>query len=45
MLLGSVIMATSFILPLQVGHASTSIANVRRSGGREPVQLSQGGRA
>jgi hypothetical protein len=31
MLLGSVSVATSFILPLQVGHSNTSIANVRRS--------------
>ncbi|WP_437894467.1 hypothetical protein [Sorangium sp. So ce124] len=30
MLLGSVSMATSFILPLQAGHSTTSSANVRR---------------
>ncbi|WP_437294181.1 hypothetical protein [Sorangium sp. So ce426] len=30
MLLGSVIMATSFILPLQAGRSRTSSANLRR---------------
>jgi hypothetical protein len=42
MLLGSVSMATRFLLPFQVGHASPSIATVRRSSsaqGRSPPRL------